>query len=277
MNQVSVGMQGVQGTNLLAQSTKDLTAELLPAASNSQTLTTVLYALAQQGGYKGADSFKQLSAWVQTGAAAMQKAGCPALDLQGNIQTAAKSVGNLATDIQNMDDAVNTGLANTMANVKLMLSGVSGALAAVGKDIKAFNQAGPEANGIFPPSMLADAKTLASDLTSITGSAKTGQEYFLTWATGLGLSLPQAQALWNQVTATKTATDQAAASAKDLSVKWDTSRRLASESASSAADVKTNTDKAGASASTLKGTWQNILQNLSHAGDNIAGGFKSAF
>lgn len=277
MNQVAVGMQGVKGTDLLAQSTKDLTAELLPAAANSSTLTTVLYALAQQGGYKGADSFKELQKWVNTGAAAMQKAGGPAQDLQGNIDTAAKSVGTLATDINNMDDAVNTGLVNTMANVKLMLSGVSGELASVGKDIKAFNISSAGGTTLFPPSMLVDAKTLAADLTSITGSAKDGQGYFLTWATGLGLSLPQAKQLWNDVTGAGKATDQAGASAKDLSVKWDASRKMASEAADAAGNVKGNTDKANVSAGTLKGTWHDVLSNLSHAGDNIASGFKTAF
>src|SRR6185437_14932544 len=50
----SAASLGAQGINLVQQGSKDLVAQFLPAAKGSQLLTTMLYGLAQQGGYTAA-------------------------------------------------------------------------------------------------------------------------------------------------------------------------------------------------------------------------------
>lgn len=266
MQQVSVGMQGVQGTNLLTQATKDLLAEMLPAASQSQTLTTILYALAQQGGYTGADSFKQLSAWVQTGAQSMTKAGGPAQQLQQLIQQAAGSVGDLATDVKNLDDAVNNQLIQVMTNAKLALSpGLTGALEAVGRDVQQTRQQLQQGFD-FPPSMLRDAGTLATILEGIVGNKTQAAQYFETWATNMGLTTQQAQALWDDVTGASGAVGDAYTNTSRL-------HGVLNQASSAAADMASNTDKSNAKANTLKGTWQNLLQNVAQFASKWITGF----
>ncbi|HXJ27347.1 MAG TPA: hypothetical protein VNH17_16660, partial [Streptosporangiaceae bacterium] len=72
---------GAKGNDLLTQASKDAVAQLLPMAKGSTELTTTLYALAQQGGYQGADSFKELSKWVDTASGTMHTAKDPAKQL----------------------------------------------------------------------------------------------------------------------------------------------------------------------------------------------------
>lgn len=99
---------GATATGLLNKGIVDMVSLLLPAAKNSSTLTTELYALAQRGGYTGADSFKALSTWIGNTKNPMDQ-------LNSITQTLTTSAGNLTTDVKNLSIALGTTLNNAMA------------------------------------------------------------------------------------------------------------------------------------------------------------------
>ena len=99
----AAGGQGAAGIKQIDQAGKDYVASLLPVASKSQDATAMLYALAQQAGYTGADSFKSLAQWVGNVKNPMQQAE----DITNKLTIAA---GNLAKDVQNLAQAINTDL-----------------------------------------------------------------------------------------------------------------------------------------------------------------------
>ncbi len=99
---------GQQGLNKVDQAGKDYVASLLPVAQGSQDATAMLYALAQQAGYTGADSFKSLATWVGNVKNPMQQAE----NITNQMTIAA---GNLANDVKNLANAIDTDLNSAMA------------------------------------------------------------------------------------------------------------------------------------------------------------------
>jgi hypothetical protein len=104
----SAGGQGAKGIREVDQAGKDYVASLLPLAKGSQDATAMLYALAQQAGYTGADSFASLAQWVGNIKDPMQQA-------ETITQRLTIAAGNLSTDVTNLANAINTNLASAMA------------------------------------------------------------------------------------------------------------------------------------------------------------------
>ena len=104
----SAGGQGAKGIREVDQAGKDYVASLLPLAQGSQDATTMLYGLAQQAGYGGVNSFKALAQWVGNIKNPMQQA-------ETITQRLTVAAGNLATDVTNLANAINTNLATAMA------------------------------------------------------------------------------------------------------------------------------------------------------------------
>ena len=104
----TAGGQGAKGLQEVDQAGKDYVASLLPVAKGSQDATTMLYALAQEAGYNGVDSFKALATWVGNIQNPMQQAE--------NITNALTiSAGNLAKDVQDLANAIQSDLTAAMA------------------------------------------------------------------------------------------------------------------------------------------------------------------
>ena len=188
---------GQKGTNLLAQATKDLIIQLLPAASGSKTLTAELYALAQRGGFTGADSFKALSAWVG-------KTKDPMQSLQGVVQTFTVASAGLTTDVQNLSVALGTTLAGAMSTAVFLASGGQKSFTDFAKAVLA---SGGNLSKVTP-----SAKTLADQLIKITGNTADAEKEFDSFAIGaLHLTKTQADALWKSVAGGSQTMAQAAA------------------------------------------------------------------
>jgi hypothetical protein len=175
---------GTDGTNLLTQASKDYLLALLPAASQSKTMTAILYALAQQGGYQGADSFKELTKWAGNVANPLQ-------NLQGITQTLTQDSAGLTTDVQNLSDALGTTLNNAMAQVIFTESGGIGPMNALAKAI--------DQTGLNSGTTAAAADNVAGQFGRMTGSVNAAYGEFMTFAeTALGLTKSQANDLWQQ-------------------------------------------------------------------------------
>ena len=179
---------GAKGTNMLSQAAKDMVAEMLPAAKNSSGLTTILYGLAQQGGYQGADSFKALSTWVG-------KTKNPMLDLDKITTTLTVDAGNLITDVRNLSVALGTTLNNAMATA--IATAAPGGEQAFTK----FADAVLSTHGAISNKLLPSAQQLANYLyTTMRGNVDSTKNTFYAFAQyGLQLSKDKVDQLWQDV------------------------------------------------------------------------------
>jgi phage-related protein len=191
---------GAKGTTLLANSTKDLVAQMLPAARGSSTLTAELYALAQRGGFTGADSFQALAKWVGNVKSPMQ-------DLQGNVATLTVASAGLTTDVQNLSVVLGTTLTSAMTQAQFLATGGQ-------KAFTAFANSALTSGGNLDK-MQPSANKVAQQLLELTHNTTQAKTEFLSFAIGsLGLTKTQADALWASfikgTPALKGPTDQAA-------------------------------------------------------------------
>jgi hypothetical protein len=175
---------GTKGTAMLTQATKDLLATQLPLAANTPGLTAVLYALAQRGGYTGADSFKALTQWVG-------KVQNPMKQLDGIVGQLSVDAGNLTQDVKNLSDALGVTLNNAMSTAIFDASGGQ-------KVFDQFATSVLNAHGNIDQ-MVPSAKKIADELLTVTGSTKTAHAEFDTFAQGLGLTRQQADVLWGRL------------------------------------------------------------------------------
>lgn len=189
----AAGGDGSKGTDLVTSSVKDMVAELLPASKGSSDFTTILYALAQQGGYHGADSFKALSSWVTTASGSISAAKNPTSQLQGNTDQLAKSAGNLTTDVQNLSLALGSGLTGAeAAAIQLARGGTK----PFDDFANAVVQTGASSTTTKNAAIKLGDEFLALSLNNVP-QAKTQFESFAVG--GLGLTKTQADALWQDV------------------------------------------------------------------------------
>jgi hypothetical protein len=173
---------GKKGTDLLAQANKDMLSQMLPAAAGSQQMTDVLYALAQRGGYKGADSFQKLSEWVG-------KTKDPMKNLDGITTTLTTDAANLTQDVKNLSDALGQNLNGAMAQAiitanggQAIFTGFASAVLKTGVNSKATRDAGQQ---------------LAQSLVNMTGDTAQAKQLFETFAiAGLHMTKKQADDLW---------------------------------------------------------------------------------
>ena len=180
----NAGGGGADKVNLLNQSIRDMIAQMLPAARHSGTLTTELYALAQRGGYQGANSFKALSSWVG-------KTINPMQDLNKNTEILTASAGNLTGDVKNLSIALGTTLNDAMATAIFDATGGQKTFDNFAKAVLT--------TGINSKSTKDSALKLAESVFSLTGKTRTAHDIFVTFATqALGKTKSQAETLWHQ-------------------------------------------------------------------------------
>jgi hypothetical protein len=175
---------GQAGIDMLNQSTKDMVQMLLPAAKNSADFTTILYNLAQRGGYEGANSFAALSEWIG-------KTKNPMKDLQKNTTTLTTDAGNLLTDVQNLSTALGVNLTKAMSDAITAALGAPAAFDAVATGLFHGKTDGDK----FNTSLLTVMQTMyLADNKSIPES----KAQFETWAKAMGVPISQADYLWQR-------------------------------------------------------------------------------
>lgn len=175
---------GENGVTMLDRATQDLVASMLPAAKNSTLLTAELYALAQRGGYQGADSFKALQQWVSS----VQN---PMKELDQITTTFTVHAGNLTKDVQNLSIALGTTLNQAMATAAFDASNGQKTFDAFAKAIETTTFDSQQ-----------DQKTalqLALSLQKLTGNTTDTKNEFISFAQdALHLTQQQADELWQQ-------------------------------------------------------------------------------
>jgi hypothetical protein len=175
---------GARGTALLTQSSKDMVAQMLPAAKGSQEMTAILYTLAQRGGYQGADSFQALAKWVGN-------TQDPMTNLDKITSQLTVDSANLLKDVQNLSVALGQTLNTAMATAIFTASGGQ-------KTFDAFASAVLQ-TGANSKDTRDSAVRLAQEIYAMTGNATTAKGEFEAFAMqGLNLTKQQADALWQQ-------------------------------------------------------------------------------
>jgi hypothetical protein len=186
----SAAALGNKGVGMLSQATKDLVATLLPAAKGSSAMTTILYGLAQRGGYTAADSFSQLSKWATN-------TKSPMTNLDGIITTLTGDAGNLTQDVQNLSTALGQTLNDAMAQVILTETGGVKPMENLFNAIKT--------TGVYSQTTHDSAVALAQQYFKLTGTVQATQGEFETFAIkALGLTKKQADALWASISGSLT-------------------------------------------------------------------------
>lgn len=183
---------GQHGMDLMQQATKDMLSTMLPAAAGSQQMTTVLYALAQRGGYAGADSFQALSHWIDTNSGSVKGATPGLANLQGIVTELTVKAGNLTTDVKNLSVALGQTLTQAEATATLAASGAQKGMVdfanAVLNGHKNVQQLEPS------------ALELGNELVKLTGNTADAKQQFLVFAQGaLHISSQEANELWDEI------------------------------------------------------------------------------
>jgi hypothetical protein len=184
MTLASAAGLGARGTDMLTQSGKDLVAQLLPAAKGSSEMTAILYGLAQQAGYQGADSFKALATWIGNTID-------PAKNLDKIQSQLTVDAGNLTKDVDNLATAIGQDLNQAMAQAILQASGGQQAFDKFATAVVTNkNNIGADQTA---------ASGLASELITLTGNTKNAHAEFDVMAQKLGMTRAQADELWSSV------------------------------------------------------------------------------
>jgi hypothetical protein len=157
---------------------------LLPAAKGSRALTTVLYGLAQQAGYRGVDSFKALAGWVGN-------IKNPMKQLDNITTTLTVHAGDLATDVRQLSVALSQTLTGAM---KTAIFAADGGQTAFNNYATALAH-----NSVMSDTVKQKATTLAAELLAVTGNTKTAHNEFDTMTTAMGVSRQKADALWKSI------------------------------------------------------------------------------
>lgn len=182
----SAASLGAQGVRLVTQGSKDLVAQFLPAAKSSQLLTTMLYGLAQQGGYQGANSFKALAQWIGN-------VKNPSLDYLNVLTKLTGAAGNLATDVKNLANAIDPQMTSAMSGAIIAASGGT-------RTLENF------ANAVLNSHGNADALTRSSralwqQMIEVYGHTGQAKNQFEAFAVRLGIAQGAADRLWNDLQA----------------------------------------------------------------------------
>ena len=185
MTLVSAAGEGAQGTQQLAQFTKDAVAQLLPFAGSSQQAQQQVLSMAESMGY-GGTTIQGLTQWVGKLSGSAGLAGMNAIMAKATI-----AAGNLAQDANNLANAINSNLNQAIAAAILQANGGQ-------KAFDNFADAAVKSKGdldLMKPSALA----LAEELITATGNAGQAKQEFEVMAHQLGLTKTQADQLWASV------------------------------------------------------------------------------
>lgn len=172
---------GTQGTNDITQATKDMVAQMLPAVGTNKALQDSLYALAQQGGYQGANSMKALSTW-------MGKIKQPGQQLEGIMTALTSKSANLAQDIMNLATAINPMMTNAMAQAIVQANGGTKALENWATNVV-------RGNGNMGQ-FVGSAQSMYKQLVAVYGATSNGKTEFEAFNQMLGISKGQSDRLW---------------------------------------------------------------------------------
>jgi len=184
MMQASAAGLGAKGTALLTQAGKDMVSQLLPMAKGSADATAQLYALAQQAGYQGPDAFQSLVTWVGKTKDAEQNLQ----EITGRLTVAS---ADLASDVENLAQAINANLNQAMSEAIFQASGGQ-------KAFDAFATAARASHDNLGQ-MKDSATQLASELINTIGNTTQAHNEFDSFAIQLGLTKQQADALWQSI------------------------------------------------------------------------------
>jgi hypothetical protein len=179
---------GAQGTQLLGQAGKDMVSQLLPMAKGSADATAQLYALAQQAGYQGPDSFQALTTWVGKTKDAEQ-------NLQEITSRLTVASADLASDVENLANALNQNLNQAMSAAVFQASGGQKAFDQFATAVAAAERNGSTSLGDLSSS----AGKLATELISVMGNTTQAHNEFDSFAIQMHLTKQQADALWDSV------------------------------------------------------------------------------
>jgi hypothetical protein len=182
MTLASAAGDGTKGYHLLTDGIKGLVATLLPSVKGSKSATAELYALAQQGGYPAADSFKQLAEWAgkpATGLARTDKA----------TTTLTVDAAGLARDVKRLSTALGTTLTNAMSTAIFIAHGGQASFN---------NFAEAMAHHSLASSQVAAAtKRVGNTLIGTLHNVGEARQAFMTFAEGMGATNYQAKVLWD--------------------------------------------------------------------------------
>lgn len=175
---------GQKGTEMLTRATQDMVAALIPAAGHSKALQDVLFALAQHGGYPGANSMKELEKWVG-------KVQDPMKELDKITETLTTDAASLTDDVKNLSIALGQNLNDAMSKAILQATGGQ----------QAFDDF---ANSIFHTKKNSEqqqkaALNLANQLIKLTGNTKDAHNEFDAFAQEMGLTRKDADQLWQEI------------------------------------------------------------------------------
>jgi hypothetical protein len=236
----SVSAQGAHGQDMLAQSMKDMVAELLPLAQNSPAALSELSALAQVAGGPATDSFKALSQWVGN-------IKNPMADLNKQEQALTTASANLYQDTMNLAGAMNQTLTTAISNAILAAKNGPQALNNLAT---AMNNFATGAKGSSFGQMEADLAKAIPTLELMTGSAATAKAQFLAMAGALHIDSQTANELWAAATKVSPVLDAAAKATQQF-----TSDTNANRSALASA-----TSQLGMSGQAFNKVWAAIMQ-----------------
>lgn len=184
LSQSAAAGMGARGYHLLTQAGRDLVSQLLAGAKGSKQNTAQLYALAQEAGYHGKDSFKALTNWVGNTHDAMKN-----LDHITTIFTVHSA--DLQKDVNNLAEAINKNLNQQMSQAIFLASGGKDAFLAFAKSVLG-------AHGNIKD-MIPSAQRMYEVIAQNTNNANDAHREFLTFAGGLHLTRQKADELWNSL------------------------------------------------------------------------------
>lgn len=182
----SAAALGAKGVTMLGRAGKDAVAQLLPLAKGNQLLTTAAYAVAQQGGYKGGNSWQQLAKWVGDVKA-------PAKDLLGILTQFEVAAGNLGTDVKNLAGAIDPTMTSAMAGAIIQASGGTAVLEKLASTV--LNNSGNARQ------MSSSFQGVWKQMRLVYGNTVQAKDQFEAFAIKLGVTQGAADKLWNDLQA----------------------------------------------------------------------------
>jgi hypothetical protein len=189
MNQLylmaSASNLGDRGLHLLTQAGQDMVAQLIPLSQGNRTAASEIYALAQTAGYHGAPSLAALAKWSGT-------ATGKAADLNRIISILTGSSADLATDVNNLANAIQGNLNQAMAQALLQ---ANGGQRVFDNFVSSLQNSKTSAGNLG-----AAAENLAKKLLAVEGNTTQARGTFESFIIAMGGSQRAADQLWRDLT-----------------------------------------------------------------------------
>jgi hypothetical protein len=174
---------------------QDMVNVLLAQGDGSKEATNAAYALAQQMGYTGADTYAALVKW----SGGNQQASKTTADLNKQVGYLETSSSNLQQDTINLAAAVNTDLNQAIGAALVNMPGMTKAVANFETTIHSAQDQLKQ--GIISPQDITGANAIANALIAVYGTTPTGMAQakaeFLTTLSAMGVARQTALTLWS--------------------------------------------------------------------------------